>query len=72
MILIEHATVITVDRERRMASVRTVLIDGRVVLDDGRLTTIDERLLYDRVERLSREQIRRARLPIDSKWPVLR
>ncbi|MBI1963900.1 MAG: amidohydrolase family protein, partial [Candidatus Rokubacteria bacterium] len=36
------------------ASVRTVLIDGRVVLDDGRLTTLDETALYERVERLGR------------------
>ena len=33
------------------ASVRTVLIDGRVVLDEGRLTTLDEQALYARVER---------------------
>jgi cytosine/adenosine deaminase-related metal-dependent hydrolase len=54
------------------ASVRTVLVDGRVVLDDGRFTTIDERALYARVERLAREQIARAGLPIESKWPVIR
>jgi cytosine/adenosine deaminase-related metal-dependent hydrolase len=54
------------------ASVRTVLVDGRVVLDDGRLTTIDERALYARVERLAHEQIARAGLPIESKWPIIR
>ena len=54
------------------ASVRTVLIDGRVVLDEGRLTTLDERALYDRVEVLAREQIRRAGLRIQSKWPLAR
>jgi cytosine/adenosine deaminase-related metal-dependent hydrolase len=53
------------------ASVRTVLIDGRVVLDEGRLTMLDERALYERVERLSREHIRRAGVPIDSTWPVI-
>ena len=53
------------------ASVRTVLIDGRVVLDEGRLTTVDERALYDRAEALAREQIARAGVPIDSKWPVI-
>ena len=53
------------------ASVRTVLIDGRVVLDEGHLTTLDERALYERVERLSREHIRRAGVPIESKWPVV-
>ena len=53
------------------ASVHTVLIDGRVVLDDGRLTMLDEPALYERVERLSREHVRRAGVPIDSKWPVI-
>ena len=53
------------------ASVRTVLIDGRVVLDEGRLTVLDERALYERVERLSREHIRRAKVPINSTWPVI-
>jgi cytosine/adenosine deaminase-related metal-dependent hydrolase len=53
------------------ASVRTVLIDGRVVLDDGRFTTIDERALFDRVETLARQQIARAGLRIESKWPVV-
>src|SRR5262245_24506930 len=53
------------------ASVRTVIIDGRVVLDDGRLTTLDERALYARVETLARAQVVRAGLPIESKWPVL-
>jgi 5-methylthioadenosine/S-adenosylhomocysteine deaminase len=53
------------------ASVRTVLIDGRVVLDEGRLTTLDECGLYERVERLSREHVRRAGVPIESAWPVV-
>jgi 5-methylthioadenosine/S-adenosylhomocysteine deaminase len=53
------------------ASVRTVLIDGRVVLDEGHLTTVDERELYDRVERLSREHVRRAGVPIEHGWPVI-
>jgi 5-methylthioadenosine/S-adenosylhomocysteine deaminase len=53
------------------ASVRTVLIDGRVVLDEGRLTTVDEPELYDRVERLSREHVRRAGVSIEQAWPVI-
>jgi cytosine/adenosine deaminase-related metal-dependent hydrolase len=53
------------------ASVRTVIIDGQVVLDDGTLTTVDERALYARVETLAREQVSRARLSVESKWPVI-
>lgn len=53
------------------ASVHTVLIDGRVVLDAGRLTTLDEGALGAEVERRARELIARAGLPIESKWPVV-
>jgi 5-methylthioadenosine/S-adenosylhomocysteine deaminase len=53
------------------ASVRTVLIDGRVVLDEGRLTTLDERALYERVERLSRAHVGRAGVAVESVWPVV-
>jgi cytosine/adenosine deaminase-related metal-dependent hydrolase len=53
------------------ASVRTVLIDGRLVLDEGRLTTVDERALYERAEALARAQIARAGVAIESKWPVI-
>jgi cytosine/adenosine deaminase-related metal-dependent hydrolase len=53
------------------ASVRTVLIDGRVVLDEGHLTMLDERLVYERAEALARQHIARAGLSIESKWPVI-
>ncbi len=53
------------------ASVRSVMIDGRLVLDEGRLTTVDERAVYERVETLAREQVRRAGLTVESKWPLV-
>ncbi len=53
------------------ASVDTVIIDGRIVLDRGRLTTVDERDLFARVEVLSRAQVARAGLRIESRWPVI-
>jgi cytosine/adenosine deaminase-related metal-dependent hydrolase len=53
------------------ASVRSVMIDGRMVLDEGRLTTVDERAVYERVEELARAQVRRAGLTVESKWPMV-
>ncbi|HEV8144414.1 MAG TPA: amidohydrolase family protein [Methylomirabilota bacterium] len=53
------------------ASVRTVLIDGRPVLDEGRVTTIDEMDVYRRIETLSREQITRAGVRMEPRWPVI-
>jgi cytosine/adenosine deaminase-related metal-dependent hydrolase len=53
------------------ASVRTVLIDGHVVLDEGRITTIDEVEVYRRIEALSREQIARAGVRMETRWPVI-
>jgi cytosine/adenosine deaminase-related metal-dependent hydrolase len=52
------------------SSVRSVMIDGRLVLDEGRITTVDERAIYERVEALARDQVRRAGLTIESKWPT--
>jgi cytosine/adenosine deaminase-related metal-dependent hydrolase len=53
------------------ASVRTVLIDGRVVLDDGRMTTIDETGVYRKIESLARAQIARAHVSRNPRWPVV-
>lgn len=53
------------------ASVRTVLIDGRIVLDEGRITTVDERVIYARIEAAAREQVARAGLRVESRWPLI-
>jgi len=42
------------------------------VLDEGRVTTVDERAVYDRVEALAREQVARAGLRIETRWPLIR
>ncbi len=53
------------------ASVRTVLVDGRVVLEDRRVTTVDEGEVLARVERLSAPYLARAGLAPRPKWPTL-
>ena len=53
------------------ASVRTVVVDGRVLLDDRRVTTVDERETLDRAERLAGPYLARAGLTARPKWPVI-
>ncbi len=53
------------------ASVRTVLVDGLVVLEDRRVTTVDEGEVLARVERLSAPYLARAGLAPRPKWPTL-
>jgi cytosine/adenosine deaminase-related metal-dependent hydrolase len=53
------------------ASVHTVLVDGRIVLDAGRVTTVDEREILTRAERLARPYLGRAGLSARPKWPLI-
>jgi cytosine/adenosine deaminase-related metal-dependent hydrolase len=53
------------------ASVRTVLVDGRVLLDDGRVTTIDEPAVLTRAEDLAGPYLARAGLATRPKWPLI-
>jgi 5-methylthioadenosine/S-adenosylhomocysteine deaminase len=53
------------------ASVRTVLVDGRVLLDDRRVTMIDEREVLTHVERLAKPYLVRAGLAARPKWPTI-
>jgi len=54
------------------ASVRTVMVDGQVVLDDGRVTTVDERDALADVERLVGPYLARAGLHARPRWPLTR
>ena len=53
------------------ASVRTVLVDGQVLLENRRVTTVDEGEVLARVERLSAPYLARAGLAPRPKWPML-
>lgn len=53
------------------ASVRTVIVDGRILLDDRRVTTVDESEVLARVQRLTEPYLKRAGLTARSKWPVI-
>jgi cytosine/adenosine deaminase-related metal-dependent hydrolase len=53
------------------ASVHTVLVDGRVLLDDRRVTTLDEPAALTRAEDLAGPYLARAGLAARPKWPLI-
>ncbi|HXH83225.1 MAG TPA: amidohydrolase family protein, partial [Candidatus Tectomicrobia bacterium] len=53
------------------ASVHTVMVDGRVLLDGRRVTTVDEREVLARAERLSGSSLARAGLAPRPRWPTI-
>jgi len=53
------------------ASVQTVMVDGRLVLEDRRVTMVDELEVLTRVERLARPYHARAGLAARPKWPMI-
>ena len=52
-------------------SVRTVIVDGRVVFDDGHTTQVEERDIYREVSRSVRERARRLGIDPGPEWPVI-
>ncbi|MGI9147803.1 MAG: amidohydrolase family protein [Chloroflexota bacterium] len=53
-------------------SVRTVIADGRVVVDDGRVTFADEGEVADRVQALGEQLLARTSTPVSGgRWPVI-
>jgi cytosine/adenosine deaminase-related metal-dependent hydrolase len=53
------------------ASVHTVMVDGRLILEDRRVTMVDELEVLTRVERLARPYHARAGLAARPKWPMI-
>jgi 5-methylthioadenosine/S-adenosylhomocysteine deaminase len=53
-------------------SVDTVIVEGQVVVEGGRVQMIDERALYDEVDRIDWARLlhERAGLPLRVRWPV--
>ena len=52
-------------------SVRTVLVDGKTVVDDFHMTTIDEEKLYAEAQRLGAGVLERTNLGSRLTWPVI-
>jgi cytosine/adenosine deaminase-related metal-dependent hydrolase len=51
-------------------SVRTVMVDGRIVFDDGHPTQVEERDIYRKVSRSVRERARRLDIDPGPEWPL--
>jgi cytosine/adenosine deaminase-related metal-dependent hydrolase len=49
-------------------SVDTVLIDGKVVLEKGKMKTLDEFEVYEKAQQAGSELIKRAGLPLETRW----
>jgi cytosine/adenosine deaminase-related metal-dependent hydrolase len=52
------------------ASVKTVIVDGQVIVRDGRMQTVDESRLLDKAREAAERIARRAGLSPGSRWPV--
>jgi len=50
--------------------VRTVIIDGKIVMENSQIKTLDENSILQKVQRLSEEILERCNLRIKSRWPV--
>ena len=50
--------------------VRTVIIDGKIVMENRQIKTLDENSIIQKVQRLSEEILERCNLRIKSRWPV--
>jgi cytosine/adenosine deaminase-related metal-dependent hydrolase len=51
-------------------AVDTVLVDGKIIVEGGHLTTVDEREVYQQVERICPRLLARSGLPLERRWPV--
>lgn len=52
------------------ASVKTVIVDGQVIVRDGRMQTLDESKLLDEAREAAERIARRAGLSPNSRWPA--
>jgi 5-methylthioadenosine/S-adenosylhomocysteine deaminase len=53
------------------SSVRTVVIDGRIVMEDGRIATVDEPALLAEADAVSRRLLARLGMQLEPAWPTL-
>jgi 5-methylthioadenosine/S-adenosylhomocysteine deaminase len=53
------------------SAARTVVVDGRVVLDDGALVTVDVDALLPAVDETARAVLDRLGFTVEPKWPVI-
>jgi cytosine/adenosine deaminase-related metal-dependent hydrolase len=66
-----HHPVRTLVYSANGASVKTVLVDGRVLMRDGKVASIDERKVLDAAREAGERIARRAGLTSNSRWPLI-
>ena len=63
-----HDVVRTLVYSASGTSVRTVLVDGQIVVRDGAVRTVDERHVLDRSREAAERVVHRAGLKPESRW----
>ena len=54
----------------RAKAIRTVLVDGKIVVDDGHSACVDEEQVYRGARKAARDMLDRMGFSIDARWPV--
>jgi 5-methylthioadenosine/S-adenosylhomocysteine deaminase len=52
-------------------SITTVFVGGSIVLDNGRMSNVDEEEIYRSADALSLKLLKRANVPLPSRWPLI-
>lgn len=52
-------------------SIAAVFVGGKIILENGKMTTLDEGEIYRRADELSLKLLKRANVPLPSRWPLI-
>ena len=79
-LLIDKATIVTMDKDRRIikngavgANVDTVIVDGRVIMEKGEIRTVDEKQIMAKAQEAGAKILERTGLgrKLKPRWPVV-
>jgi 5-methylthioadenosine/S-adenosylhomocysteine deaminase len=52
-------------------SISTVFVGGRIILENGKMSNLDEEEIYRNADELSLKLLKRANIPLPSRWPLI-